>query len=164
MRPYGTHEQLQKRLQRAFALLRQGKAVETVAERVGVTTRSIYRWNQERQRAKKKKHQSPGKPTYLSREQIRRLEQELLRGAYAHGYSEDYWTLDRIGRVIWDLFKTRYTLSGVWRLLDRMNWSWQKVQRLAIQRDDETVANWKHRVWPRIKKVAETAGDARVCR
>lgn len=164
MRPYGTHEQLQKRHQRAFALLRQGKAVETVAERVGVTTRSIYRWNQERQRAKKKKHQSPGKPTYLSREQIRRLEQELLRGAYAHGYSEDYWTLDRIGRVIWDLFKTRYTLSGVWRLLDRMNWSWQKVQRLAIQRDDETVANWKHRVWLRIKKVAETAGDARVCR
>jgi transposase len=86
--------------------------------------------------------------------QLKELEKELLRGAYAHGYSEDYWTLERVGHVIWTLFKVRYETSGVWRLLTRMGWSSQKVQRLAIQRDEEAVANWKSRVWPRIKKVA----------
>jgi hypothetical protein len=35
-----------------------------------------------------------------------------------------------------------------------MGWSCQKVQRLAIQRDDEAIVSWNRRVWPRIKKVA----------
>jgi transposase len=95
------------------------------------------------------------KPAYLAKDQIKKLEQELLKGAYAHGYSEDYWTLDRIGRVIWDLYQVRYTPSGVWRLLDGMGWSCQKVQRLAIQRKDETIRNWKRWVWPKIKKSGE---------
>jgi transposase len=57
--------------------------------------------------------------------------------------------------VIWDLFKIRYTASGVWRLLDGMGWSCQKVQRLAIQRNDEAIKNWKRWVWPKIKKSGE---------
>ena len=155
MRPYGTSEQLQARRQRACQLLKQGKAVEEVAARMKVTVRSVYRWQQEQKQPKPKSERPPGKPAYLSKDQIKKLEQELLKGAYAHGYSEDYWTLDRIGHVLWDLFQVRYTPSGVWRLLDGMGWSWQKVQRLAIQRNDEAIRNWKRWVWPQIKKSGE---------
>jgi transposase len=66
--------------------------------------------------------------------------------------------------VIWELYEVRYTPSGVWRLLDRIGWSCQKVQRIAIQRDDEAVVNWQQRVWPRIKKVAHVDGNAGVNR
>jgi transposase len=154
MRPYGTSKQLQKRQQRAVGLLKRGKSVVQVAAQVGVTRCSVYRWRREEKQPKQKSNPPPGKPAYVSKEQIKRLAQELLRGAYAHGYSEDYWTLDRIAHLIWDLFRTRYTPSGVWRLLDRMNWSCQKVQRQAIQRNDEAIANWKRYTWPRIKKMA----------
>ena len=154
MRPNGTSEQLQKRRQRALELVGQGKSVKEVAVKVGVSERSVRRWRQEQKQPKEKSERPPGKPAYLSNEQVKQLEQELLRGAYAHGYSEDYWTLDRIGHVIWILFKARYTPSGVWRLLDRMGWSCQKVQRLAIQRNDGAIASWHRRVWPGIKKVA----------
>jgi transposase len=68
------------------------------------------------------------------------------------GMAEDYWTLDRIGHVIWELFYVRYVPSGVWRLLTRMGWSNQRVQRLAIQRDEEVIENWKVHQLPRIKK------------
>jgi transposase len=115
----------------------------------------VYRWQQEQKQPKRKSKRPPGKPAYLSKDQIKKLAQELLKGAYAHGYSEDYWTLDRIGHVIWDLFQVRYTPSGVWRLLDGMGWSCQKVQRLAIQRNDEAIRNWKRWVWPQIKKSGE---------
>ena len=71
----------------------------------------------------KKSKRGPGKESYLSKQQIKKLERELLKGAYAHGYAEDYWTLDRIGHVIWELFQVRYVPSGVWRLLTRMGWS-----------------------------------------
>lgn len=155
MRPYGTSQQLQERRERALKLLKQGKSVEEVAEQMKVTVRSVYRWQQEQKQPKPKSERSPGKPAYLSNEQVKKLEQELLKGAYAYGYSEDYWTLDRIGHVIWDLFQARYTPSGVWRLLNGMGWSCQKVQRLAIQRQDEAITNWKHWVWPQRKKSGE---------
>lgn len=154
MRPYGTSKQLEQRRQRALDLLADGKAVEQVARKVGVTIRTVYRWKHEQQHPKKPSATLPGAPAYLSKEQRHELEQQLLRGAYAHGYSEDYWTLDRIGHVIWEQFQVRYTTSGVWRLMQRMQWSSQKVQRLAIQRDDDQIANWNRRVWPRLKKVA----------
>lgn len=155
MRPYGTSKQLQGRREQALKLLNQGKSVEEIAARMKVTVRSVYRWQQEQKQPKRKSERPPGKPAYLTKDQIKKLEQELLKGAYAHGYSEDYWTLDRIGHVIWELFKVRYTPSGVWRLLDGMGWSCQKVQRLAIQRNDETIRNWKRWVWPQIKKSGE---------
>lgn len=164
MRPYGTSIQLQKRRHQAQALVEEGYTVEQVAKQVGVRARSIYRWRQEEKHPKKKSKRQPGKPAFLSKAQIKRLEKELLRGAYAHGYMEDYWTLDRIGHVIWELFKIRYTSSGVWRLMDRVEWSCQRVQRLAIQRKDEAIVSWTRHVWPRIKKVASTERDAGVNR
>ena len=154
MRPYGTSKQLQKRRQRALGLLKRGKSVVEVAAQVDVTRWSVYRWRQT-ETTKQKSNRAPGKPAYVSNEQIKQLEQELLRGAYAHGYSEDYWTLDRIGHLLWDLFGIRYTPSGVWRLLDRMNWSCQKVQRLAIQRNEAAIKSWKRYTWPWIKKSGE---------
>ena len=133
--------------------------MEEVAARMKVTVRSVYRWQQENKQPKRKSERLPGKPSYLTKEQIKKLEGELLKGAYAHGYSEDYWTLDRIGHVSWDLFRVRYTPSGVWRLLEGMDWSCQKVQRLAIQRNNETITHWKRRIWPRRKKVASPESD-----
>ena len=156
MRPYGTTQQLQNRRVQALKLLKEGRSAEEVAARMKVTVRSVYRWQQEHKQPKSKSERPPGRSAYLTKEQIKKLEQELLKGAYAHGYSEDYWTLDRVGRVIWDLYKVRYTPSGVWRLLDGMGWSCQKVQWLAIQRNDEAIRNWKRWVWPKIKKSGGT--------
>ncbi len=151
MRPYGTSEQLEKRRESALEQLKQGRSVQAVAAQAGVDPQSVRRWRREQKRPKKG-GRSPGRPSYLTKAQIKQLEKELLKGAYAHGYSEDYWTLDRIGHVIWTLFQVRYEQSGIWRLLARMGWSSQKVQRLAIERDDEAIVNWNRRIWPRIKK------------
>jgi transposase len=164
MRPNGTSKQLSKRRNRALGLLKDGKSVKEIAALVKVNERSVHRWRQEQRHPRKPSTRSPGQLPYLTDKQRKQLEQELLKGAYAHGYSEDYWTLDRVGHVIWELFKVRYASSGVWRLLDRMNWSCQKVQRIALQRNDEAVTRWQQRVWPRIKKVAQFAGHASVNR
>ncbi len=152
MRPPGTPEQLAKRRQKALDLLESGKALKDIARQLGTTERSVRRWRKEAKHPKKKSKRGPGKQSYLSKQQIQKLERELLKGAYAHGYAEDYWTLDRIGHVIWELFQVRYVPSGVWRLLTRMGWSNQRVQRLAIQRNEAAIENWKVHQLPRIKK------------
>lgn len=154
MRPYGTGKQLAKRRVRGLKLLAQGKSPQDVSELLGVKERTVRRWRQEARSPKKQIERPPGRPARLTSDQILQLEQELSRGAYAHGYAEDYWTLERIGHLIWELFRVRYVPSGVWHIMDRIGWSSQKVQRLAIQRDEEAIVSWKRRVWPRIKKVA----------
>jgi len=155
MRPYGKSEQLAKRRKRALKLLESGERVKEVAKKIGVTERSIRYWRKEANEPKKKSAtRPPGHPSRLSTEQLKQLEQELLRGAYAQGYAEDYWTLDRIARLIWDKFQVRYHPVSVWYIMKRMGWSNQRPQRQALQRDDEAIAHWKKYTWPRIKKVA----------
>lgn len=158
MRPCGTSEQLARRRQRAQDLRRRGLSPQQVARRIGVTVRSVRRWQRESKRSKRKRGaRGPGHPCRLTASQLRRLERALGRGAFAYGYTEDYWTLDRIAHLIWELFGVRYRPSGVWYLLQRLEWSSQKPQRRTLQRDDEAIAHWKHYIWPHIKKVADPA-------
>jgi hypothetical protein len=64
-----------------------------------VTERTLRRWQQAARTPK-------GRARWL-----RRLERELRHGVFAHGYAGDYWTLDRIARLIWQLFSVRYTCT-----------------------------------------------------
>lgn len=153
MRPKGTDEQLAARRERALALLREGKRPIDVAAAVGVSDRTIRRWRSEAGKPKRQRSQS-GRPPRLNAQQMRRLARELKRGAYAHGYAGEYWTLDRIAQMIWQLFEVRYHPSAVWHLLRRMGWSCQRPQRQSLARDDAAVAHWRRYTWTQIKKVA----------
>lgn len=160
MRPFGTSKQLAERRERALKLLRDGHSPTTVASRVGVTAQSVRRWRRESQQPPRKAKRRPvGRPSRLSASQVRRLEHALQHGAYACGYAEDYWTLDRIAQLIWQLFGLRYRPSGVWYVLQRLGWSCQRPMRRTFARDDQAVAHWKRYVWPQIKKVATPGRD-----
>lgn len=158
----GTTAQLAVRRQRALHLLRQGNSVAEVALSVGVSARSVQRWQQAASSPERKTHRPQrkvGRPSRLTASQLRRLESALRRGAYARGYTGDFWTLDRIAHLIWELFSVRYHPSAVWHLLKRLGWSCQKPQRVALQRDDQAINHWKRYLWPHIKKVAQPSRD-----
>jgi len=154
MRPKGTSEQLAVRRRQGLKLLRAGKPTTEIAGRLGVTARTVRRWRQETKRPKPRAKRAPGRPSRLTTKQVQRLETELKRGAYAHGYAEDYWTLDRMGQLIWQQFGVRYHPSAVWHLLRRMGWSCQRPQRRPFGQDAAAVAHWRRYIWPQIKKVA----------
>jgi transposase len=155
MRPFGTGKQLARRRQRALELLQRGQGLSQVATQLGTTPQSVGRWRRAAQlRTRPRQGQAPGRPCRLSTPQLQRLVVALKQGAYAYGYAEEYWTLDRIARLIWDLFGVRYRASSVWYVLQRVGWSCQKPQRRSLARNDRAVAHWKQYVWPHIKKVA----------
>lgn len=165
MRPYGTSEQLSKRRTKAIKLLKRGKTIYEISQLIGVTERSVRYWRESASHPKKKKRRNaPGRPSHLSANQLRRLEKELRKGAYVHEYAEDYWTLDRIGRLIWDQFEVRYHPSAVWHIMKRIGWSNQRPQRRSLARDEESIKCWKHHSWPRTKKVARVERYASVNR
>ena len=156
MRPHGSPDQLEKRRRRAVELLEKGETYRSVARRLNASLSSIVRWFQAYRRKGMKGLNSkptPGRPCRLTVAQKKRLEKLLLRGAQKAGYSTDLWTLRRIGELIRQEFGVTYALSAIWRLLIYdLNWSTQKPERRATQRDEAAIAVWKQKEWPRIKK------------
>jgi transposase-like protein len=80
--------------------MEHGEAIKEIALLLVITERSVRCWRDDAQYPRKKSERKPGKPGYLSSNEIAKLERERLKGAYAHGYAESYRTSDRLGHVI----------------------------------------------------------------
>jgi transposase len=138
-----------------MALLKSGKSFRSVAAKLNASLSSVVRWCQaHRKKGRNGLHAKPawGRPPGLSQAQKRTLLRLLLKGAQAHGYSTEIWTLKRMARLIQKHFGVRYHPGHVWHLMTSLEWSCQKPERRAIERDEEAIERWKRRAWPRIKK------------
>jgi transposase len=165
MRPQGTATQLERRRRQAIQLLKAGTSLSGVARAVSASVSSVFRWAEAHRRKGPRglePRPTPGRPPKLTRAQRARLERVLLKGPRAAGYATDLWTLARVAEVIRRLFGVRYHPSHVWRLLHQMDWSCQKPERRALERDEAAIAAWKQRRWPHIKKRRTTWGPSRV--
>jgi transposase len=80
------------------------------------------------------------------------LGQVLARGALRYGYDTDLWTLPRIARVLEKEWGVHYSRSNVWLLLKKHDFSWQRPQRQAREKDLAKVERWRRSTWPRLKK------------
>jgi len=155
MRTPGKPEKLECQRLQALALLEAGHRPGEVARQLAVSPGAVSRWKQIAQQAGRKGLRAkphPGPRPKLTAGQRRKLEQLLRKGPLAHGYTTDLWTLKRIAAVIERHFGVRYAPSGVWHVLRRMDWSCQKPEDRARERDEEAIARWRHEDWPRIKK------------
>jgi transposase len=155
MRPKGSAEELERRRQRAVALLADGMRPADVARAVGTSRASVTRWRQAvdgggHEALKAKPH--PGGKCRLRDAQRRRLVRMLLQGPRKHGYATELWTLSRVAELIAVTFGVEYHPSAVWHILRRLGWSCQKPERRARERDEQAIATWRQQDWPRIKK------------
>jgi transposase len=143
MRPVGTAEELERR-RRAVELMRRGESPTVIARILGVCRTSLYRWLA---KAEKSPHglaakPHPGPRPRLTAEQTRDLERLLLQGARAHGWHNDLWTAHRVGEVIRHQFGVAYHVEHARKIIRRrLNWSSQRPQRKARQRNDKAVAH-----------------------
>lgn len=155
MRPAGSPEELQRRRERAIALLKEGVAPVDVASRVGVDRRSVRRWKAAFRREGPggiKARPTPGRPCALKEHHKRRLERLLLKGARGCGFPTELWTCARVAQLIRDRLGVDYHVDHIGRLLRALGWSPQKPARRALERDEAAIAGWIQEDWPRIKK------------
>ena len=155
MRPHGSPTALEARRRRAVALLAQGLGVRTVARQIGCSPSSVSRWQTDvaaggpdALRAKP----PPGRPPRLTARQRARLLKLLLKGATAHGFGTDLWTLPRVAAVIARTFGVTDHPAHVWKILRGEGWSCQKPERRARERDEAAIQRWRAERWPHIKK------------
>lgn len=146
---------MERRRRRAVSLLSEGRSLSAVARMVGAAVSAVWNWRQAvRRRGLKGLNPKPvpGRPRKLTLQQRRRLPRILVRGARAHGYRTDLWTLPRVADIIAREFGVRYHPAHVSRMLVEAGWSCQKPERRAVERDEAAIAHWKRYGWVAIKK------------
>lgn len=147
-------EGLEKRRLKAARLFGKGKSQAEVVRALGVSRQSVSRWHQAWQREGEpglKAAGRAGRKPKLTPAQLAQVEQELLRGPLAHGYATSLWTLPRIARLIATLTGVTYHPGHVWRILRALDWSLQRPEHRAKERDDKAIARWQKRRWPQRK-------------
>src|SRR4051794_4091475 len=101
----------QKRRLEAGVLFAQGLRQAEVARRLAVSRQAAGRWNSAwitgGETALRGADQT-GRKRKLSKTDLQRLEQVLLAGPKASGYTTEIWTLARIAAVVWKRFRVRY--------------------------------------------------------
>jgi transposase len=154
-------EALERRRLRAVALLDQGLNESEVARRLKVSHTSVNRWTRvlakEGSKGLKQAGRAGRKPR-LSAEDLKRLEQGLLKGPEALGYESPLWTLWRVGHLIEKEFGVRYHNGHVWRILRQLQWSCQRPVGRARERNEPAIEPWKKVEWPQIKKKPKNRG------
>src|SRR6266508_6911732 len=136
----------------AGALFAAGHAQAEVAHQLGVARQNVSRWHAQWQAGGPDALRSVGPtgPTpRLSDQQLHAVDQALRRGARAHGFDTDHWTLDRITTVIQQLTGIAHHRGHVWKVLrHRLRYRLQRPARRAVERDERAIARWVAEDWP----------------
>src|SRR5262249_1908136 len=144
MRPIGSAQELQRRRLRAVELVEQGESPDDVARFLGCARSSVYTWvklaKQSLGELAAKPH--PGPAPRLDDAQINELGGLLLQGARAHGWHNGRWSAPRVAEVIRRRFGVTYHVEHVRKIIRRrLNWSSQRPQKKARQRNEEKIAH-----------------------
>ena len=140
---------------RALALKGQGWRPRAIAAALGVTEGAVSQWlkaAREGGAAALRRKVAPGRAPKLGEAERARLPELLDRGAEAFGFEGDFWTTERISRVIQRELGVRYHPAHVSRLVRSLGLSVQKPVRRASQRDEGAIRRWREERWPALKK------------
>ncbi|KZM69405.1 winged helix-turn-helix domain-containing protein [Nocardia terpenica] len=145
---------------RAAEMFAAGQRNSVIAGQLRVSLRSVQRWRRAwllgGQRSLRSKG-SPGRPR-LSDALFAVLETELARGAAAHGWPDQTWTLARIQTLIGRRFHKHLSPASISEMLRRHGWSHQIPARRAVERDPDAVTGWVKTTWPQVNPPRRRSG------
>ena len=139
MRPKGSAKVLEARRQRAIQMLADELSLNEIARRIGCNASSVMRWRDRWDALGDeglKVGSSSGRPPKMSVQQKAELLQLLLQGPMAFGWRTDVWTTRRIVTLIHRKFSIDYHFTHVARILHALDWSPQKPERRALERNE----------------------------
>src|SRR3954447_339197 len=103
VRPRRDFAGMEERRMRAADLFEQDVIPAEIARQVGVSHQIVSDWRAAWRRSGREGLRGAGRAgrlPRLGRDQLGMVEDELARGAEAHGYANDLWTLQRVAQVI----------------------------------------------------------------
>jgi transposase len=136
---------MEERRMQAADLFEQGVTPAEIARRLSVWHQIVSDWHNVWRRCGRDGLRGAGRAgrrPKITREQLEAVEAELAKGAEAHGYPNDVWTLQRVAEVIERTTGVQYHPARVWHILrHELGWSWERPARRATERNDEARTN-----------------------
>jgi len=139
----------------------RGDAVESIIERHGVSSSSLYEWIKkllvEGVAGLKPKWQG-GRPSKLTKSQKKALGKLIDAGPEAAGFRSACWNSAMLQALIHQQFGKVYNIHYVCELLKNMGFSFQKARFVSDHLDEEKRREWLNQTWPSIQKQAQALG------
>ena len=151
-----TAESLERVRRMAVDRVADGWPPEEVAEFLGVSERSVWRWVAAHRgggEAALAARPGRGRPPKLSPDQAAATLGFLGRSPTAYGFATERWTAPRVARVVERELGVRLNHRYLNDWLRRHGDVTPQVpQTRAAERDEAGIARWLRREWPRVKK------------
>lgn len=131
MRPKGNQQTLEWRRHRAIELLDDAKSPAEVADFLGVSRNTVYRWRRRYRCGGRDGIEAkpiPGRPPRLTDRQLEQLFHCLEQGARAYGFPSERWTHERVAALIRQKFNVDFCAFHVGRILTSHGRSLQKSE------------------------------------
>jgi len=155
MRTKGSPGELEHRRQLAVERCLEGYAVEEVAEFLGISPRTVWRWLaafRDRGPQALKARPVPGRPPKLTVTQEKVALRWLRGNPIEHGFTTELWTAARLALLIEEEFGIQYHPGHVRKLLHDWGFSVQRPRRVLARADAATQDRWHRRIYPALKK------------
>jgi transposase len=152
------HDWREWRRLRALYLFRHGWKERDIVEALGVSKGAVSQWlTAAREGGRKALYSQPhGIHAKLTDDQKRRIPDFLWHGPEAYGFRGEVWTCPRVVDVLAREFGVTYHRDHIARILKELGWTPQIPITRAIQRDEATIADWRTKVWPELRRRAVT--------
>ena len=145
----------------AIALSIEGHTTSQIARTLNVHRSSvplwIQQWNDQRE-AGLLEGQRSGRPSVLSVQQQKQLQDILDSGPVAYGLESGIWTSPAISNLIAQEFGVGYHPGHVRKLLKRLGYSVQRPTTRLVQADLAQKNRWVRYTYPRLKKKPKSKG------
>jgi putative transposase len=148
---------LEYRRHLAVQRVHEGYSSEEVATFLGVNSRSVRRWLAafaQQGEAGLAAQPVSGRPPKLTFTQEKIVLRWLADNPIEHGFFNELWTAPRLVQLIDQEWGIRFNPDYLTTWLRERGFTPQKPQRVPRERDDEAIAAWLAKDWPRIQKKA----------
>lgn len=155
MRTKGKPEELERIRMRAVKAVADGVPQKEVAKVLGVDPTTVCKWFGKYLEDPELLLAKPirGRPPRLKAGDLVRLAELIRKGPCAFGWENDLWSCSRVAEIIWREFGVKYHPDHVFKLLTaKMKFSFQRLEKVAREKDPEAVARWLKEELPDIKK------------
>lgn len=151
-----SQRELEARRLRAVPYFKKSWSLRRIGKKLGVSFVAVYQWKTAWQGkgVAGLKAGRYGSISKLSPAKEKVTRARLLQGAEAHGFSGDFWTLNRITSAIQKWTGVIYQNRSVWHVLKRLGFSCQKPLKRAVERNEKEIRTWTRETWPQLKKRA----------
>lgn len=151
-----SQKEMEARRLRAVPYFKNGWPERRIGLKLGVSSIAVHQWKvawkQKGRNGLKAGCYGPVSKLSPKKEKVVCL--KILKGAEAHGFSGDFWTLNRLTSAIRKWTDVTYQDRSVWHVLKRLGFSCQKPVKRVVERDEKAIKTWLSTTWQEVKKGA----------